>query len=198
MQKFHNGDLVRVAKDLGPCMSHFSNDCDAIVKYSYEDKYGGPSCNPTYGIFIKGKGTSAWYDEHQLTLIESGRHDLLREWEEKRDADIEQKKDLDWIFEHGDEVLDKKYGASAEALAACFGVHNLWGSSGEGFIYYENKVRILDMAYFYLRNKNKQGWLNYCKYKKEEDEREVRSLIAMIDILTDNSSVQKEEDNAQC
>lgn len=40
-QKFHKGDHVRVAKDLGPRMSHFKNDCDAIVISSYDDKLGG-------------------------------------------------------------------------------------------------------------------------------------------------------------
>lgn len=38
--EFIMGDYVRVAKDLGPTMSHFTSDCDAIVLYSYADIYG--------------------------------------------------------------------------------------------------------------------------------------------------------------
>jgi hypothetical protein len=40
-QKFNKGDVVWVAKDLGSTMSHFNNDCPAIVMYSYESEYGG-------------------------------------------------------------------------------------------------------------------------------------------------------------
>jgi hypothetical protein len=120
--------------------------------------------------------------------------DKFRKEDGHYETDIEQKKDLDWIFEHGDEVLDKKYGASAEALAACFGLHDLWGNSGEGFVYYDNVIMTLIVASLFLRNKDKQGWLNYCKYKKEEEEREVSNFIAMIDILTDRPGVQTEMD----
>ena len=39
-QKFKKGDVVWVAKDLGSSMSHFANNCPAIVLYSYESEYG--------------------------------------------------------------------------------------------------------------------------------------------------------------
>ena len=40
-QKFKKGDYVRVTKNLGPMMSHFKSDCNAIVMGSYNDRYGG-------------------------------------------------------------------------------------------------------------------------------------------------------------
>ena len=83
-QKFHYGDLVRVAKDLGKHMSRFGNDCDAIVISSYKDQYGGAEREPSYTLFIKDRGGVSWYYEHQLSLIEKNRVDLLVEWKEKR------------------------------------------------------------------------------------------------------------------
>ena len=72
-QTFHAGDLVRVAKDLGPHMSHFRGDCDAVVVGSYADQYG---CQPRqrqlarqYTLRLEGAGRASWYDEEQLTLI---------------------------------------------------------------------------------------------------------------------------------
>ncbi len=71
-QKYHNGDLVRVADDLGPTMKHFRSGCDAIVVGSYKDEYGRASWDdsrePIYTLWMQGRGTSAWYYEHQLTL----------------------------------------------------------------------------------------------------------------------------------
>lgn len=161
MQKFHKGDLVRVAKDLGPSMSHFTADCDAIVIGSYNDQYGGGNTD-SYTIHIKGRGQTAWYYENQLTLIESGRMDKLKEWEAEREAEIKEKSDLDWVFSHGDEVLERPHGASVQALANCFGLTNLWGSRGEGFVYYENSIVTLAMAEPFLKSGDKAGWLAHC------------------------------------
>ena len=79
-QKFFAGDLVYVAKDLGPSMEHFESGQRAIVLYSYADKYDSVSCGNTkdFGLYlIDSKRTVAWYHEHQLTLIEPDRFDLL-------------------------------------------------------------------------------------------------------------------------
>lgn len=83
MQKFHKGDHVMVAKDLGPNMSHFKSDCEAIVIGSYKDQYGGNNTN-SYTIHIKGRGQTSWYEEHQLTLIRIRAIDLLDEWEDEQ------------------------------------------------------------------------------------------------------------------
>lgn len=165
-QKFKRGDLVMIAKDLGPGMSHFASDCEAIVLYSYADEYGG-SNTEDYGLFIKGKGTSAWYYEHQLTLIERRRHDLLDEWQEAKEEETAQKSDLDWIFANGEEVLSKGYGASAQALASCFGLTNLWGRNGEGFVFYQNAMMTFQVARPFLLSGDKEGWLEDCKKMME-------------------------------
>ena len=78
-QKFHAGDLVHIAKDLGPSMSHFDADLDAVVLGSYADEYGGANTED-YGLYVKGVGPVAWYHEHQLTLLSGDGVAALREW----------------------------------------------------------------------------------------------------------------------
>lgn len=162
MQKFQRGDLVRVAKDLGPHMSHFTADCEAIVIGSYADQYGD-SDTKSYTLHLKDRGESSWYEEQQLTLIESGRLDKLKQWQDEQESERKKKSDLDWIFSHGQEVLDKPHGASIQALANCFGLTNLWGSHGEGFVYYENAMGVLGLAAAYLKAGDKDGWLAHCE-----------------------------------
>lgn len=162
MQKFHKGDWVRIAKDLGWSMKHFTADTEAIVVGSYADQYGGKNYD-SYTLHIKDQGQSSWYYESQLTLIESGRSDKLAKWQAEQAADIKQKSDLDWIFSNGPAVAEKGYSASIAALAECFGMTNLWGKSGEGFVYYQNALATLELARPYLESNDKDGWLRQCK-----------------------------------
>jgi len=162
MQKFNRGDWVRVAKDLGPYMSHFTADCEAIVIGSYADQYGGSNHN-SYTLHLKGAGQCSWYYGEQLTLIEPGRIDKLQAWEEEQEAERKQKSDLEWIFAHGAEVLAKPHGASIAALAKCFGLTNLWGRNGEGITYYSNAMGTLAAAEPFLATGDKEGWLKRAK-----------------------------------
>jgi len=83
-QKFSRGDLVRIAKDLGPHMTHFKSDCLAIVCYSDrdsdDDSDADPGEPPSYSLYLENGRESSWYEEHQLTLIEPSRLDLLAKW----------------------------------------------------------------------------------------------------------------------
>jgi hypothetical protein len=76
-QKFFRGQRVHICKDLGKCMSHFTNDKDAIVMGSYSDLYGGNGRqNHIYSLLIKDKThwfSCSWYEEWQLTLIDKDR-----------------------------------------------------------------------------------------------------------------------------
>lgn len=173
MQQFHKGDWVRVAKDLGPGMSHFTADCEAIVIGSYADQYGGGDRN-SYTLHLKGRGQCSWYYGEQLTLIESGRLDKLQTWEEEAEAERKQKSDLDWIFANGEAVAKKPHGASIEALAACFGLTNLWGRNGEGITYYMNAKGTLELAAPYLNAGDKAGWLARCELLKANAAHEPR------------------------
>ena len=162
MQKFQKGDWVQVAKDLGPSMSHFTADCEAIVIGSYADQYGGSNRN-SFTLHLKGRGQSSWYYGNQLTLIESGRKDKLRQWKATAKAEVKQKSDLDWIFANGPAVAEKPHGASIAALAKCFGLTNLWGRNGEGITYYSNAMGTLELAMPYLKAGDKAGWLAHCE-----------------------------------
>ena len=162
-QKYQMGDHVRVTKDLGAAMSHFTADCDAIVIGSYVDQYGGGERERhSYTLHLKGRGRCSWYDEWQLELIEANRCDLLREWKEKQDKEAEQKSDLDWIFSHGEEALKEGHGSTVAALAECFGLTNLWGTHGEGITYFTNALRTMAVARPFLEDGDKEGWLKFC------------------------------------
>jgi hypothetical protein len=164
MQKYHKGDLVHVVKDLGACMSHFTSDCDAIVMYTYKEQYGGDSQQEkSYCIHIKGKGETSWYEEHQLELIERNRLELLQQWENEEEKERKLHSDLDWIFANGNDVLHGASGATIDALGTCLGVSNLWGSHGEGFVYYQNATAILSLAKPFLESGDKTGWLAFAK-----------------------------------
>lgn len=77
---YYCADHVRVVADLGPHMSHFPKDREAIVLYSYFDRYRCGS-KTSYAVLLRGEGFCAWYEEHQLTLIAKSQHDLLTTWE---------------------------------------------------------------------------------------------------------------------
>lgn len=162
-QKFHKGDLVHVAKNLGHSMAHFTADIDAIVIGSYNDQYG---CNNVkdYTLHLKGRGQCSWYHESQLELIEANRLDLLDQWELEAAADIKGKADLDWIFEHGPEIADAMPGASVAALGGCLGITNMWGARGEGITYYSNALQIMSIARPFLLSKDKTGFMALCEH----------------------------------
>ena len=162
MQKFNKGDHVQIAKDLGQNMSHFTSDCEAIVMYTYNEKYGGGNID-SYCLHIKGSGKVSWYHEHQLELIEENRLDLLEQWETKAKKEADLKSDIDWIFSNGKEVLENPHGSTISALAKCFGLTNLWGKNGEWITYHSNATGTLAMARPFLEVGDKTGWLEHCK-----------------------------------
>jgi hypothetical protein len=158
VQRFQRGDHVRIADDLGPYMSHFRAGCDVIVVGSYADQYGGDN-RDTYTVFFRGSGGCSWYDEHQLTLIEASRTDLLNQWEHELEAERALMSDIDWIFAHGADIVAKPHGASVQALADCFDFGTLWGANGEGIDYDYNFRATLHVATPFLLAGNKFGWM---------------------------------------
>ncbi len=161
MQRFNRGDWVKVADDLGPGMRHFTAGCEAIVIGSYADQYGGND-HGSYTLHLKGEGQCSWYYGTQLTLLEVGREDKLAEWEAEKEAEATLKGDLDWVFANGDDVLKEPHGATVAALAGCFGLTDLWGPRGEGYVYYENAYRTLRAAEPFIKAGDKAGWLAHC------------------------------------
>lgn len=78
-QKFFRGHRVHIAEDLGPHMGHFTGDVDAIVMGSYSDQFGGDN-NDSYSLLLLTECPHAvsWYDEDQLTLVNSDRDEGKR------------------------------------------------------------------------------------------------------------------------
>jgi hypothetical protein len=82
-QKFVHGDLVTIARDLGPKMRHFPAGKRAVVVGSCADLHGNYSKardTRCYQLCVEGHGRTAWYDECQISLVEHGRRDLILEW----------------------------------------------------------------------------------------------------------------------
>jgi len=81
MHKFRPGDHVKIKKDLGNYMKHFTSDCEAVILKSGEDIYEKERRHENhYVLYIRGKGSAAWYDESQLTLIKRDSNPLLKAW----------------------------------------------------------------------------------------------------------------------
>ncbi len=70
-QKFQTGDVVFIAKDLGPSMVHFESGQEATVVSSYYDQYGGDPVDDgkDYTLKLADGSHVSWYLEHQLTLV---------------------------------------------------------------------------------------------------------------------------------
>lgn len=70
-QKFLPNTFVKIAKDLGSGMSHFTSDTVAQVQYTYAHAYKGADVK-SYSLLIREEGlwrSSAWYKEWQLEAI---------------------------------------------------------------------------------------------------------------------------------
>lgn len=168
MQKFNKGDHVMVAKDLGQSMSHFTNDCEAIVIGSYSDQYGG-SDSESYTIHIKGKGRTSWYYGSQLTMIKRGAYELLDQWETEEQAFVAQNSDVDWIFENGPSVAEKPSGATISKLFSFLRDGSMWGRNGEGIVWDSNARATLHYAHDFLVSKDKEGWIEFAKQFRLQD-----------------------------
>ena len=173
MQKFKKGDYIKIDSnyssgfmcekgEIKPIPSGYAGK-EGIIIASYSDQFGKPGNGGDYTIHIKGQGEVSWFPEIALTLIESERIDKLEEWENTAEAERKEKSDIDWIFSHGKEVIEKPHVASIATLAECFGLTELWGNRGEGFVYYQNAMMTLALASPFLDGGDKSGWLARCE-----------------------------------
>ena len=178
MSEFKKYDHVMI-KDLSQCpgISHFPHSTDAIVLNTYADEFGGDDQDMC--LFVKDHGEVCWYAPDTVDLIEHDRKDLLDEWKKEKAETEKRESNLDWIFEHGQEIVNGKEfsGNVAAALFQCLMPgRSMWGSNGEGFVYYINAMQTFEYAKPYLEKNDKAGWLLFAttfrelaKKKKEED-----------------------------
>jgi hypothetical protein len=97
-QKFKRGNLVKIAKDLGPHMSHFENDKEAVIIGSYDDLYGGGNTSQYSLMFTDTGSRSSWYYESQLTLINEGGEHLIEEGAKKSEEIKNKEIQIDYIL----------------------------------------------------------------------------------------------------
>ena len=73
-QKFPKGSRVKVADEMPWYMTHFPSGFEAIVEYSYAQKYGTDNVRD-YSLIVLSDGrpinSIAWYKDFQLTLLDS-------------------------------------------------------------------------------------------------------------------------------
>ena len=145
VQKFHRGDLVRIAKDLGAEMAHFESDQDALVIGSYADRYpdmAGEREHHIYTLlFTESGGECSWYYEDQLTLIAHAGDEAIAKVQADREQLRQKRSALPWIVANWNPA--QMPGESLQALADLCGLGSLWGPSGEGIAYWENSMRLL-------------------------------------------------------
>jgi len=187
MKKFNRYDLVQIAADLGPTMSHFTHSARAIVLGSDEDSGGildideldeedvDEEIEPGYELYIENCGESAWYPESTLTLMAPKQRELLKAWR-KADREYQRTRSSStWIFEHGKEVLDElrnhKGPYSHPSLEAL--LYPLGGSEGtlvrtrsvpEGIeSTYIDTEAMLGLAEPFLMAQDRAGWIALCR-----------------------------------
>ncbi len=159
-QLFKRTDVVHIAADLGPSMSHFSGaGQEAIVMSSYSDQYGGRADGPhDYTLLIDGSETS-WYHEHQLTKVRDGTEAEILEIKAAKAALMEQQSQIPWIVENWPRLKAENSipGASVAALGKLMGITDMWGGRGEGVAWYANAdyivkflTRVLDTGDIFL------------------------------------------------
>jgi len=137
-QKFKRGDVVHIAKDLGPSMSHFPADKDAIVMGSYRDRFGGSNVDSYTVMFCDTGGEWSWYHTHQLEFLRYGGEEEITQVKKSREAREKVEIDLEWIVSNWNDIREKPSGATMHELMRRIGIMNPWGSRGEGITYYSN------------------------------------------------------------
>lgn len=149
LQKFHRGDVVHIAKNLGSWMSHFEADEDVVIIGSYCDQFHHHSIPPVDGRCVEPNGHSytvlffnggevSWYAEHQLTFLRTGGPCIIHEIQDAYEKVKTVQTDMAWIVANWKGIKDSCPGPTISYLMGRIGITNPWGSQGEGLAYYSN------------------------------------------------------------
>ena len=90
-QKFKSGVEVRVCDMMPPMMSHFQCGFNAIVEYTYKERYGNGN-HDSYSLVVLDENSNpvnsvAWYNQYQLTLVDNDRLrglDIIDQYKQKK------------------------------------------------------------------------------------------------------------------
>ena len=159
--RFRMHDHVRIRPECRWWYEDFAESpeqADAVVVEKDEEF-------PQYGLFVRGNGECAWFEENDLELVGRNARKLLARWERELDERIGRESDLDWIFQQA-----KEHGPSWEipnasivALHNCLSSGDMCGRCGEGLVWLLNAVATLNLAKPFLVSGDKVGWLEYAK-----------------------------------
>ncbi len=91
-QKFKRGARVKVCDEMPLYMFHFPSGFEAIIEYSYAQKFWGDDTKNYCLIALDEKSepinSIAWYHESQLTLVNDNIKkglEIIEKWNEKGD-----------------------------------------------------------------------------------------------------------------
>jgi len=122
-----------------------------------------------YSLYFKDIGKISYFPASALTLIIHNQVKLLNKWQKEAEEEKKITSDLDWIFKNGKSVIKGCNGFTILALWNCLESSNIWGSRGEGYVYYSNASAIMNLVKPFLKKKNKDGWIKYCEQLKNRN-----------------------------
>ena len=98
LQRFKRGNLVK-DKETGK---------EAVIQYSYAEKYGGDKFNDYSIIFLEDGNSSAWYGDGDLIFIDKGGDDILKVAKEKREEIRKRNTDIKYILSKLEDSLSSE------------------------------------------------------------------------------------------
>jgi hypothetical protein len=167
-QKYHRGDMVHIAQDLGASMRHFECDQRVVIIGSYCDQFhshGRPMihlpersiapvadytvpfdqpedcCEPnghSYTVLFDDGGECSWYWEYQLRFIEHGGEQEIERIRANRAAREQAEVKLENIVANWRIIRDNPPSYIMNFLMGLVGITEPWGSQGEGLAYAAN------------------------------------------------------------
>lgn len=115
-----------------------------------------------YKITYRSGGSLAWVSSSQLDFVSSGSKEILEQWKSEVRSEVRRYADIDFIFEHGKEIVKSPHGVTIQALSTALGLGSLWPPNGEGFVYFERCQMVFSLAKPFLEAGDKGGFLKLC------------------------------------
>lgn len=137
-QRFKRGDVVHIAKDLGPAMKHFDNDQDAIILGSHQDQFGGDKVDIWTVMLCDSGARSSWYHTNQLTFLRHGGEQEIQKVEALCSSRQNQERNIHWILANWSKIRLHTPDSTMEKLMELIGITNPYGFRGEELNYYFN------------------------------------------------------------
>lgn len=158
-QKFKRGNLVKVLvghqiwsnKEGVTDISPEDVGRNAIIEYSYAEKYGGGDVDSYSIIWCDTGGSLAWKRTNELELLDEGGEHLFEEAKANRKRISEQNTDINYIAEKLDE--GKLSSESILMLFDLLGFQTSFHRNGEFFVLFNDWAK-LHPVFVHIKNAN--------------------------------------------